>query len=68
MDPLKDKRFLKYLIMFGVLVMSCWIVFSGWILPMLPNTPLKGGLATLGGGVILVVCALLVIRAYEAGE
>ena len=62
-----NKRFKKYLLAYSVLLLLLWVVFSLFILPLLPD-PLKGSLSMLGFAICLVTLGYAMIHFYEKGE
>ena len=60
-----DKKFLSFLVMFGALCLIAWAFFGIFILPMLPDSGLKAGLAMLGYSTIFIVIALVMLERYE---
>lgn len=59
------KRFLVFLILFCILIMGLWTVFALFILPILPESNIKFGLAILGYGTIFVFSSLTLLHLYE---
>lgn len=64
-DPIKDPNFVRYLILFGVGLVTLWAIFDWFILPMLPEG-LAFGLMAMGLGVGAITWALLIINRYES--
>jgi len=68
MEPLKDKRFVKYLIAYGLTVMACWWIFTKHVLPALSLDGWESFVAIIFYTAIISGAGVLFINAYEAGE
>lgn len=60
-----DRKFVGFLLVFGALCLAAWAVFGIFILPILPESGLKSGLAMLGYSTIFIVLALVMLDKYE---
>ena len=68
MEPLNDKRFVKYLVGYGIVLMVCWTIFVNYLLPTFPENPLKGCIAIVGILGIMIVLGWLFVDVYEKTE
>ncbi len=60
-----DKKFISFLLLLSVLALLAWGIFGLFILPLLPDSELKAGLAMLGYAMIFIVLALVLLERYE---
>jgi hypothetical protein len=67
MNPLRDRRFIKYLIGYGIALMICWSIFTLWLLPMYPNRATSGCIGIAGVVTIMIVLGVIFIQDYENG-
>jgi uncharacterized membrane protein (DUF4010 family) len=60
-----NKRFLKFLTVYGVSVMILWAIFAKVVLPILPDNGFKSSLIIMGYFVTFIVAAIVSISLYE---
>lgn len=68
MEPLNDKRFIKYLIGYGITLMVCWTIFTMYLLPAFPESGAKGCIAIAGLLGLMILLGWLFVDVYEKTE
>lgn len=68
MEPLKDRKFVKYLLAYVGTMAACWYLYTRYILPTLDLGDWTSFASVIIYTVIIIVIGYLFINAYEAGE
>ena len=63
-----DRRFIKYLVGYGIVLMVCWTIFTNYLLPTFPESPFKGCIAIVGLMAIMIALGILFVDVYEKTE